>query len=108
VYYVYELNTFSSFDHFLPQQTSDNTENVKDIERRVQSLYGVLASPTSEDDFAEKARRVELRRFVFIQMHINLLIPLSGGLMGLSQSLNHSVKNTHFSNSYGMLRTPKP
>jgi len=50
----------------------------------VQSLYGVLASPISEDDHAENARRAELRRFVFIQIRINLLIPLSGGLMGLS------------------------
>jgi len=108
VCHVYELNTFSSFHYFLPQQTSDNTENVKDIERRVQSLYGVLASPASEDDFAEKARRVELRRFVFIQMHINLLIPLSGGLMVLLQSSNHSLRNTRFSNSYGTLITPKP
>ena len=70
--YVCELNTSSS-DCFLLQQTSDNTGNVKDIERRVQSLYGVLASPASDDDFAEKARRVELRRFLFIQIHINLL-----------------------------------
>ena len=30
----------------------------------MQSLYGVLASPASEDDYAENARRVELRRFV--------------------------------------------
>jgi len=72
VCYVCELNTSSS-DCFLLQQTSDNTGNVKDIERRVQSLYGVLASPASDDDFAEKARRVELRRFLFIQIHINLL-----------------------------------
>jgi len=43
-------------------QTSDNAENVKDMERRVQSLYGVFASPVSEDDFVEKARRAELRR----------------------------------------------
>ena len=84
MFHVYELDTFSSVDCFLPQQTSDNTENVMDIERRVESLGGVLASPPSEDDFAEKARRVELQRFVFMQMHINLLIPLSGGLMGLS------------------------
>ena len=79
-----------------------------DIERRVESLCGVLASPPSEDDFAEKARRVELQKFVFMQMHINLLIPLSGGLMGLSQNSNRSLKNTHFSNSYGTSITPKP
>ena len=81
---VCELNTFSFFDCFLLQQTSDNTENAKDMERRVQSLYGVLASPVSEDDFAEKARRVELRRFVFVRICISLLIPLSGSSTGLS------------------------
>jgi len=37
---------------------------MKDIERRVQSLHGVLVSPAREDDYAENARRVELRRFV--------------------------------------------
>ena len=37
---------------------------MKSIERRVQSLYGVLDSPAREDDYAENARRVELRRFV--------------------------------------------
>ena len=35
-----------------------------EIERRVQSLSGVLASPVREDDYPEKGRRVELRRFV--------------------------------------------
>ena len=39
--------------------------NMKDIERRVQSLHDVLASPI-EDDYAENARRVELRRFVLL------------------------------------------
>ena len=39
---------------------------MKGIERRVQSLHGVLASPTREDDYAENARRVELRRFVLV------------------------------------------
>lgn len=37
---------------------------MKGIERRVQLLSGLLASPVSEDDYAEKGRRVELRRFV--------------------------------------------
>jgi len=60
------------------QQTTDNVKNVKEIERRVQSLSGVLASPVSEDDYAEKGRRVELWRFVFTQIDISLLIPLSG------------------------------
>ena len=48
------------------QQTSDNAECVKDIEQRVQSLSSMLTSPASEDDYAEKGRRAELRRFVFI------------------------------------------
>ena len=107
MFHVYELDT-SSVDCFLPQQASDNTGNVEDINRRVESLCGVLASPVSEDDSAEKERRAELRRFVFIQMHVNLLIPLSGGLMGLSQGSNHSLRNACFSNSYGTLITPKP
>ena len=46
------------------QQTSDNAKGLKDIERRVQSLSGVLASPVGKDDYAENGRRVELRRFV--------------------------------------------
>jgi len=49
---------------------------VKEIERRVQSLASVLASPVSEDDCAEKGRRIELRRLVPLQIRINLLIPL--------------------------------
>jgi hypothetical protein len=63
---VHELNTSSSVFWFLLQQTADNSENMKGIERRVQSMYGVLASPAREDDYAENARRVELRRFVFV------------------------------------------
>ena len=49
---------------------------MKEIEQRVQSLSGVLASPMGENDYAEKARRVELRRYVSIRTYINLLIPL--------------------------------
>ena len=30
----------------------------------MQSLSGILVSPVSEDDYAEKGRRVELQRFV--------------------------------------------
>jgi len=45
---------------------ADNAENLKVIERRLQLLRGVLASPAREDDYAENARRVELRRFVLI------------------------------------------
>ena len=60
---VCELNTSSLFACFLFQQTLDNMDGVRGIERRVQSLSGVLASPVSEDDHAEKRRRVELQRF---------------------------------------------
>ena len=49
---------------FLLQQTSDNAEMVKEMERRVWSLSGVLDSPVSENDYAEKGRRVVLRRSV--------------------------------------------
>ena len=63
---VRDLNTSSSFTSFPLQQASDNVEGVKEIERRVQSLSGVLASPVSENDYAEKGRRAELRRFVLV------------------------------------------
>ena len=45
---------------------SDNGEKVKEIERRAQSLSDVLASPVSEDDYAEKGRRVVLLGFVLV------------------------------------------
>ena len=80
---------------------------MKDIEQRVQSLYGMLASPAREDDHAENTRRVELRRFVLAYQHAGLLISLPGSLTGLSQSLNRSLKNICFSGSCGMLTTPK-
>ena len=63
---VYELNASSFFPHFSIQRTSDNADKVKEIERRAQSLSGVLASPVGEDDYAEKGRRVILRRFVIV------------------------------------------
>ena len=44
----------------------ENVEAVKEIEQRVHSLSGILASPVREDDRAEKARRIELRRFVLV------------------------------------------
>ena len=56
--------TSSSLTRFLFQPTSDNTEGMKEIERRVQSLSGVLTSPVSENDEREKERRTKLRRFV--------------------------------------------
>ena len=77
---ICELIIPSFFAHFLLQQTSDNAEGVKEIEQRVQSLSGVLASPMGENDYAEKARRVELWRYASFRMYISLLIPLSGGL----------------------------
>jgi hypothetical protein len=65
---VCELNISSLVARFLFQQTSDNAESVKEIERRAQSLSGMLASPASEDDYAEKGRRGELRRFVLVRI----------------------------------------
>ena len=46
------------------QQAADNIESVKDIEQRAQTLSGLLSSPVGQDDYAEKARRMELHRFV--------------------------------------------
>ena len=37
---------------------------MKEVERRVESLSGMLISPVGEDDDAEKGRRAELWRFV--------------------------------------------
>ena len=76
---------------------------MKDIERRVQSLHGVLAAPAREDDYAENARRVELWRFVLVWTHFDLLILFPGSSTGLSQNLGHSPRNTHFSTSCEML-----
>jgi hypothetical protein len=105
---VRELNTPSPFPRFSLQQTSDNAENVKEIERRVHSLSGVLGSPVNEDDYAEKGRRVELRRFVLVRIYISLLIPLSGSSRGSSRSLNRSPTNMRLSGSYAASTTPKP
>ena len=57
----HKLNTSSSPPIFVFQQTSDNVDRIKEIERRVQSLSGVLAAPVSEGDHAEKVRRVGFR-----------------------------------------------
>jgi len=81
---------------------------MKDLERRTQLLYGVLSSPMGEGDYAEKARRVELRMFVFMHLHFLLLILFTGSLIGSSKSLNHSLNNMCFSNSCRMLIMPKP
>ena len=56
----------------LLQQASDNVDKVKEIERRAQSLSGVLASPVGEDDYAEKGRRAELRGFVLTRTYISV------------------------------------
>ena len=72
---VRELNTFSSLACFPLQQTVDNAEGIKEVERRVESLSGVLASPVGEDDHAEKERRTKLQRFVALRVCIGLLIP---------------------------------
>ena len=61
---VCEHNISSSFPCLPFQQTSDNKDSLKSLKRRVQSLFGVLASPVSEGDYEEKGRRVELERFV--------------------------------------------
>ena len=53
---------------FLPlQRAVGNVEGVKDIEERVHSLSSVLSAPVSEDDHAEKARRLELQRSALAQ-----------------------------------------
>ena len=53
----------SAADRFL-QQTAANAQQIRDIEERVQSLAGVLASPICDEDSEEKARREALQRFV--------------------------------------------
>jgi hypothetical protein len=105
---VHKLSAFSLLAHFPIQQTSDNAEKVKEIERRAQSLSGVLASPVGEDDYAEKGRRVILRRFVLVRVYDSLLIPRSGSSRGLSRGLNHSPTNVRSSGSYATSIMPKP
>jgi hypothetical protein len=83
-------------------------EKVKKIERRVQSLSGVLASPVSEDDYAEKGRRVELRRFVLVWIYISPLIPTSASSKVSSRSLNRSPTSTRLFGSYTTPMMPKP
>jgi len=80
---------------------------MKDLERRAQLLYGVLSSPMGEGDYAEKARRVEIRTFVLTQLHFLLLILFSGSLIGSLKDSNHFLNNMRFSNSCRMLIMPK-
>jgi hypothetical protein len=53
----------------------------------VQSLSSVLASPISEDDHAEKRRRVELRRFVLVRIYTNRPHPSLRKLEGVIAKL---------------------
>ena len=85
----------------------DNAENMRGMERRVQSLSATLASPVTEDDYAEKGRREELRRFVFNRVYISLLIPLSGGSIELLRSWNRSLTSMLSPSSYEILTMPK-
>jgi hypothetical protein len=80
---------------------------MKEIEQRMESLSGVLASPVSEDDYAEKGRRAELRRFVLSQVYISLLIPLSGSSKRLLRSSNRSPNNMRLLGSYATSIMPK-
>ena len=82
-------------------------EGVKEIRRRAWSLSGALASPVRENDYAEKARRVELQRYVPVQTYDNLLNPLLGSSRGLSRGLNRSLTNMRSLGSYAMLMTRK-
>ena len=47
-----------------PQQTAINAQQIREIEERVRSLTGVLASPICDEDSEEKTRREALRRFM--------------------------------------------
>lgn len=93
---------------FPAQQTSDNAENVGEIERRVHSPPGVLASPASKDDCAEKWRRAELRRSVRMRIYVSFLTPPAGSSRGLPRSSNHSPTKIRLLSSYAMSITPKP
>ena len=81
---------------------------MKEIEQRVHSLSGVLASPVGEDDYAEKTRRVVLWRFVLVRIYANLLIALTGSSRRLSRALNRSPSNKGLPGSYATPTTPKP
>ena len=54
----------SSAAHCVLQQTIANVGQIKDIEERIQSLGGALASPVGEQDVEEKARREVLGKYV--------------------------------------------
>lgn len=46
------------------QQTTANTDQIREVEERVQSLDEILTNPVDGQDSHEKARREALRRFV--------------------------------------------
>lgn len=48
----------------LLQTTTANIDQIREIERRVRSLDGVLTRPVGDQDSEEKARREALREFV--------------------------------------------
>ena len=75
-YLLNDPDASSSFTCFLPQQTEDNKNIMKEMDQRVLSLSGVLASPVGEDDYAEKWRRSVLRRFVLIDGHTSVYLPM--------------------------------
>ena len=82
-------------------------EGVKEIRRRAWSLSGVLASPVRENDYAEKARRVELQRYAPVRRYDDLINPLSGDSRGLSRGLNRSLTNMRSLGSYATSMMPK-
>ena len=63
MYIALRYSALLTADRF-PQQTAANTQRIREIEERVESLAGVLASPICDEDSEEKARREALRRFV--------------------------------------------
>ena len=48
----------------IPQQTTANADEIKEVDERIRSLGGILARPVGDQDSEEKARREALRRFV--------------------------------------------
>lgn len=53
----------SSVTYLFLQQTAANSDQIADIEKRVQSLSEILASPVDDQDSEERLRREALRRF---------------------------------------------
>ena len=56
---------------------------MKEIERRVELLSSMLASPISENDHAEKWRRSVLQRYVFVWVCISFTYPYLRKLEGV-------------------------